>query len=549
MQCPHCFREVNTLGPCPYCGYDAAPMAGKYPLALHPGSILNGRYILGHVLGQGGFGVTYIAWDDSMKERVAIKEYLPTDFAGRSTGSPSVQVYSGDRAENFEYGKAQFLEEAKTLAAFIGCAGIVRVYSYFEENGTAYLSMEYVDGLPLDKYMAAQGGRLSPAEAKRLLLPLMESLEQVHAKGIVHRDIAPDNILVTRDGTAKLIDFGAARYSTGEKSKSLDVILKHGFAPYEQYMRRGRQGPWTDVYAMAATYYYAVTGKIPTEAVERKEEDTLIAPSTLGAKLGDEAEEVLLRALEVSAHDRYQSMGEFRRAMLEAAGEDVGARYVHELYAGQERAKQNSRESHVKEERELFVHREQEKNKVHERETKEASPRCKNKATETKYEKKKKHNKPLKLILLLIAGMALVAALAFGGKGILKPKSEPLDYEEKGMFFNIYDDHAELREVDRTTESIYIPIAIKGKTVTGIGDRAFANCARVFSITIPESVTSIGEYAFVGCFNLKSVTIPKNTTKIGDQVFSSCGRLNSIYVKAGSYAAEYFKDDPRVVIS
>ncbi|MCR5576745.1 MAG: TAXI family TRAP transporter solute-binding subunit [Oscillospiraceae bacterium] len=308
---------MNTEGACPYCGFDGTGYAEKYPLALRPDSILNGRYILGHVLGQGGFGITYLAWDDSMKERVAIKEYLPAEFANRSAGSPSVQVYSGDRAENFVYGRAQFLEEAKTLAAFIGDSHIVRIYSYFEENGTAYFCMEYVDGLPLDKYMAAKGGRLTPDEADRLLLPLMESLEKVHAKGIVHRDIAPDNVLVTKDGRAKLIDFGAARYSTGEKSKSLDVILKHGFAPYEQYMRRGRQGPWTDVYALAATYYYTVTSRVPPESVERIQEDTLVPPSALGVRLG-KAEDVLLHALEVFSNDRIQNMGEFRRAMLEA---------------------------------------------------------------------------------------------------------------------------------------------------------------------------------------------------------------------------------------
>ena len=241
--CYHCFRETDTPGVCPHCGYDPAGSERKYPLALHPGSILNGRYIVGRVLGQGGFGITYIAQDDRTKERVALKEYLPTEFAGRTSGSPSVQVYSDDRRENFEYGKAQFLEEAKTLAALNGDPHIVRVYTYFEENGTAYFTMEYVDGLPLDAYMAAHGGRITPAEADVLLLPLMASIEKVHLKGIVHRDIAPDNIIFTKDRTAKLIDFGAARYSTGEKSKSLDVILKHGFAPMEQYTRRGRQGP------------------------------------------------------------------------------------------------------------------------------------------------------------------------------------------------------------------------------------------------------------------------------------------------------------------
>ncbi|MCR5576009.1 MAG: serine/threonine protein kinase [Oscillospiraceae bacterium] len=316
---------MNTSGACPYCGYDGASAAGKYPLALKPSSILNGRYILGHVLGQGGFGITYLAWDDNMKERVAIKEYLPSEFAVRYPGSPSVQVHSANQTENFAYGKAQFLEEAKTLAAFIGDSHIVRIYSYFEENGTAYYCMEYVDGLPLDKYMATRGGRLTPAETNRLLLPLMESLERVHAKGIVHRDIAPDNILVTGDGTTKLIDFGAARYSTGEKSKSLDVILKHGFAPFEQYSRRERQGPWTDVYALGATWYYAVTGRVPPDSVDRVEEDELVPPSALGVEIDAASEQALLKALAVTAPKRFQSMGDFRRALLGTTGAESTA--------------------------------------------------------------------------------------------------------------------------------------------------------------------------------------------------------------------------------
>ena len=312
--CYNCFQEKETGGPCPHCGFDAAGQEEKYPLALKPGSILNGRYVVGRVLGQGGFGVTYIALDDRTKERVAIKEYLPTELAGRK-GATSVQIYSGERMENFLYGREQFLQEAKTLSNFIGDEHIVRVHSYFEENGTAYFAMEYVAGKPVDKYMREFGGRLSVEEAARLLLPLMESLGHVHAAGIIHRDIAPDNILVQPNGVAKLLDFGAARYSTGEKSKSLDVILKHGFAPKEQYARRGRQGPYTDVYALGATFYYALTGKIPPEAIERMDEDDLIPPSTLGVKISAETEEVLLKALEVSAQDRWQTMGEFHRAM------------------------------------------------------------------------------------------------------------------------------------------------------------------------------------------------------------------------------------------
>ena len=316
--CYSCFAEKSTSGACPHCGYDPASDEGKYPIALRAGSILNGRYIVGRVLGQGGFGITYLAQDYQTKGLVAIKEYLPTEFAGRTTGTYAVQVYSGDRRENFEYGKEQFLAEAKTLAEFIGNDHIVRIYSYFEEYGTAYFAMEYIDGESLDDYISHHGGRLSVERANELLIPVMEALDWVHSKGIIHRDIAPDNIIVAKSGDAKLIDFGAARYSTGEKSKSLDVILKHGFAPKEQYIRRGRQGPFTDVYAMAATYYYAITGKVPPDAIERIDEDELIPPTTLGVRMSSSAEDALLKGLEVSVSDRLQSAGQLAAALAAA---------------------------------------------------------------------------------------------------------------------------------------------------------------------------------------------------------------------------------------
>ena len=315
--CYHCFREKDVAAvACPFCGYDPTGQEQKYPLALSPGSILNGRYIVGRVLGQGGFGITYIALDYQTKQRVAIKEYFPTEFAGRS--GTLVQPYSEERDENFRYGMAQFLEEARTLAAVTGNQNIVHIHSYFEENGTAYFAMDYAEGLPLDEYIKSKGRRLSAAEADALLLPLMASLEQVHRRGIVHRDISPDNIIVAPDGTARLIDFGAARYSTGEKSKSLDVVLKHGFAPMEQYTRRGRQGPWTDVYAMAATYYFAVTGKVPPDAIDRISQDTLVAPRAAGAAVSPVQERALLKALEIQASNRWQDMGQFRAAMQTA---------------------------------------------------------------------------------------------------------------------------------------------------------------------------------------------------------------------------------------
>ena len=314
--CFNCFHYAPEGQACPYCRYDPSKDKGKYHVALKPGTILVNRYLIGRVLGQGGFGITYVALDNQTKSRVAIKEYMPSEFAYREEGTTELKLNNSLVQADFDYGKEQFLQEAKTLAEFVGNEHIIGIRDMFEANGTAYFAMEFAEGVSLKQYMEQRGGPLQVYEANLILLPIMEALQWVHSKGIIHRDIAPDNIMIRSDGKAKLIDFGAARYSTGEKSKSLDVILKHGFAPYEQYSRRGRQGPFTDVYAMAATYYYTITGKVPPDAVDRMDEDTLTLPSELGVRVRKETEAVLLKALAVSSRNRYQTMAEFYTALL-----------------------------------------------------------------------------------------------------------------------------------------------------------------------------------------------------------------------------------------
>ncbi len=297
----------------------------KYPLALPPGTILSGQYVIERVLGQGGFGITYKAIDHKNNNKpVAVKEYFPDSMVYRS--ATTVISHPGERTEFFEYGKQSFLAEAETLAKFIGNPNIVRVYSYFEENGTAYFAMEYVDGIPFDKYLRDRGGRIGIDEAKTILIPVMNALGAVHRAGIVHRDVTPDNIYISNDGRIMLLDFGAARYSLGDKSRSLDVVLKHGFAPKEQYSRRGKQGPFTDVYALGATFYFALTGRRPPDSIERMEDDDLVPPSTLGVKITAYQEEAILKALNVSPHDRYQSMAEFKAVML---NEPVAEQFVY----------------------------------------------------------------------------------------------------------------------------------------------------------------------------------------------------------------------------
>ena len=291
-------------------------MNDKYPLALPENTVLAGQYIIQKTLGQGGFGITYKALDRVTGRFVAIKEYFPDSMATRTHGETTVMPFSGDRGDNYAYGKECFLQEAETLAQFIGNDNIVRIYSYFEEYGTAYFVMDFIEGKSLDEYIKQQGGRLSYEETVNILIPVMDALSVVHAKGIVHRDISPDNIFITADGSVKLIDFGAARQSLGDKSQSLDVILKHGFAPKEQYTRRGKQGPFTDIYALGATFYFALTGKKPPDSLERLDEDEIIPPSALGVKLPREAEDAILMSLNVQPADRFQSMEAFKNAML-----------------------------------------------------------------------------------------------------------------------------------------------------------------------------------------------------------------------------------------
>ena len=318
--CYNCFSEMaDSASICPRCGSRAdLRNEDEFPHALPCGSVLNGNHIVGRVLGQGGFGITYVGQQFDTKEVVAIKEYFPGMLASRD-GSRFVFPIKKDKIGDFEYGKKQFLDEARTLAAFIGSPNIVRVYSYFEENGTAYFVMENVRGRSLKQYVKSCGGRISWEETWDLLMPVLEALSEVHSKKIIHRDIKPDNIIITEEGRAKLIDFGAARYKHSEKSRSLTAILTPGYAPPEQYFSSGDQGAWTDVYGLAATMYFSITGKTPPESIEREHasNDSLQRPSSLGIDIPAYAEAALLKALSVKEKERFETTYDFRNAVLE----------------------------------------------------------------------------------------------------------------------------------------------------------------------------------------------------------------------------------------
>ena len=309
--CYNCFREIpEQEGACPYCGFDLKENEKMYPGALRAGTVLKGRYLLGRVLGQGGFGITYLAWDESLKARVAVKEYMPGELATRLEHR-QVVVRTAARQEEFAYGQERFKEEARILAKFMGQPNIAGVTDYFDENGTSYFVMDYIEGISFKTYIAQAGGRVSPEEALDVMIPVLRALTAVHGEGLIHRDVTPDNIYITKDGNVKLLDFGSARYSLGDKSKSLDVILKVGYAPKEQYIRRGRQGPYTDVYSCAACLYAAITGYLPPESLERLDHDTLVPPSEAGAEIPLYLERAILKGLAVQPEDRFQTAGEF----------------------------------------------------------------------------------------------------------------------------------------------------------------------------------------------------------------------------------------------
>ena len=312
--CYNCFQERETQeGPCPYCGFDLAENEKKFPVALRAGTVLNDRYIVGRVLGQGGFGITYLALDTQLNAKVAIKEFMPGEIATRQ--GTTVSVMMDTKSEEFAYGAERFQEEARTLAKFIGNPNIAGVSSYFDENDTSYFVMDYIEGISFKTYIANHGGKVSVEEALNVMIPVLRALTAVHAEGFIHRDVTPDNIYITKDGMVKLLDFGSARYSIGDKSKSLDVILKVGYAPKEQYIRRSRQGPFTDVYSCAACFYAAITGFLPPESLERLDHDELVPISQCGIDIPEYLDKAILKGLAVQPEDRFQSAAEFLDAI------------------------------------------------------------------------------------------------------------------------------------------------------------------------------------------------------------------------------------------
>ena len=310
--CINCMMEkASPGGKCEHCGFDPSTVVIP-PHHLAPFVILEGKYLVGKAIGEGGFGITYIGMDLNLEMRVAIKEYYPNGCAMRDTSGNSnmVQSYSEEAQTFFEIGREKFINEAKILAKCINLSEIVKVKDFFKENHTAYIVMEYLDGETLKEYLKDRGGRISLKETLSMMKPLIKSLGQVHKMNLIHRDISPDNLMITAENAVKILDFGGARDYVAFSGRSMSIMLKPGYAPEEQYRTHGEQGPWTDVYALCATMYRCITGQIPPESMERAYQDTLKPITDFVSDCPQWIDFVIQKGLGIYKNDRWQSMEE-----------------------------------------------------------------------------------------------------------------------------------------------------------------------------------------------------------------------------------------------
>ncbi len=317
--CINCMEEKGEEFVCRYCDYDERTFRLS-PSHLRPRMVLQEKYVAGRVLGQGGFGITYIGFDTDLTRKVAIKEYFPSQVAHRDHNHLTIVPSTGKGSASFNKGLEIFIREARTLANFTKTLNIVNVYDYFSKNNTAYMVMEFLDGHNLSKFLKSRGGKLPLEKSIKILMPVLDTLKAMHAKQFYHRDISPQNIMMTPDRGPILIDFGAARQITGEESQLSDMILKPSYSAFESYASKGKIGPWTDIYSCGATLYMMITGMPPPPAPDRIHKDDLQLPSKI---IGDVKEEiskrkldnVILHALAVKINDRFKTVSEFENAL------------------------------------------------------------------------------------------------------------------------------------------------------------------------------------------------------------------------------------------
>ena len=316
MDSIYCFGCMELIEdyPCPKCGYASDRSAHGY--ALKPGTRLQGKYLVGKMLGQGGFGITYIGMDLKLRRKIAIKEYYPASFVSRKYGTGQIIWHATETARQAQLsGQEVFLKEARKMSRVEGIDSVVHVFDVFQENNTAYIVMDFIEGKTLQSWLQ-KAGPLPWESVRAIFMPVIQTMSQVHRLGLIHRDISPDNLMLLPDGRVKILDLGAAKDLNINSGNSSMQVAKSGFSPLEQYVQSIRSGTWTDVYSMAATMYYTLTGVLPPSAIDRTNEDTLrwdlpqlqaVPPSVCTA---------MKNAMATRSEDRTQTMDIFYGELL-----------------------------------------------------------------------------------------------------------------------------------------------------------------------------------------------------------------------------------------
>lgn len=316
--CMGCMEEKGAAGVCENCGWEEGTGASSH-MHLPPGTILNRKYLIGRALGQGGFGITYLAHDMYLDRKLAIKEFFPRDLVRRDHETHSVVVHDNEMQEQYDYGMEKFLDEGRTLAKFEEHPNIVSVQDFFKDHETAYLVMNYIQGIALNDYLKEKGQPLPFNEAQQIMMPVLDALNAVHEAGLLHRDISPDNIFISVGARVMILDFGAARHAMTQQKRNYSIILKPGYAPPEQYRQSGNQGAWTDIYAAAATFYQAITGQMLPDALDRLDYEQVPWPDWIYSHTTPQQRQALETALAVQVEQRYQSIIDFQNALLSDA--------------------------------------------------------------------------------------------------------------------------------------------------------------------------------------------------------------------------------------
>ena len=504
--CPYCMNEASGSS-CKHCGKPLHWEPGINQLPA--GTMLDGsglhRYLTGAAIGQGGFGITYIAVEPDSGRRVAVKECFPIQCATRGANGIMVEPKPG-QGPQLQGALNSFLDEARLLAKQTELESVVQVLDFFSTNGTAYLVMEYLDGVTLQEKMKNEG-RLPSQKLLEMFHPLMRDIGLLHSSGIIHRDISPDNIMWMPNNSLKLLDFGCAR--SLEDGKSMSVLLKHGFAPVEQYQTRG-QGAWTDIYSLCATLYYCITGKLPTPAVERLEGGALMPPNELGAQLSEKQQEALLWGLEVQPANRPQTM---------------------ELLMGQ-----------------MYSDRKPSRPKK----KREPNPGGRDSNQRTRI-----IGAAAAALVVIIAVIAIAASGGSGNDGRVSlssapavtgtgqqllpdtpsaepsPSAEPTEdpstkVTEDGLKYVDCGSYAKVVGFDGALSvALTLPEEIDGLPVTEIGAGAFEGQERLQYFIASSDLKRIGEAAFKDCDCLEVLYLARSA-EVGDGAFSGCTRLRAI---------------------